>query len=245
MKISQRLRQIDKMISQRYDHIWDCCCDHGLLGASLLARQAGGIIHFVDQVQPLMAEVHAKLTHFYPGQESIDSPGDSVNILSDSKLADSSRWRVHCQDVAKLPLADEACSQLIIIAGVGGELMVELLSAILTSYPNHNLEFMLCPVHHVYQVRKSLADMGLGLVDERLMQERQRFYEILHVSSRSTEAIPPVGASMWDLSRPLDRAYLSRTLAHYRRMLKSQRPACEADDIRRIIQAYDTVAARL
>ena len=38
LKLGNRLRQLERMIDQRYSQIWDCCCDHGLLGMSLLQR---------------------------------------------------------------------------------------------------------------------------------------------------------------------------------------------------------------
>ena len=75
VKLSKRLECIKSMIlganvehhglenqeinSQHYDHIWDCCCDHGLLGRSLLSAyasrpQLSATIHFVDVVRPLI-----------------------------------------------------------------------------------------------------------------------------------------------------------------------------------------------
>ena len=40
------------MIPDGYDHIWDCCCGHGLLGMTLLARHAAEHIHFVEKNDP-------------------------------------------------------------------------------------------------------------------------------------------------------------------------------------------------
>ncbi|MDX2422429.1 MAG: SAM-dependent methyltransferase, partial [Amphritea sp.] len=48
MKLSKRLTQIEQLVAPGYTHIWDCCCDHGLLGAALLARHSDAQIHFVD-----------------------------------------------------------------------------------------------------------------------------------------------------------------------------------------------------
>ncbi|CAM3321280.1 tRNA (adenine(22)-N(1))-methyltransferase [Shewanella pealeana] len=203
MKISQRLQHINTLINAHYDHIWDCCCDHGLLGAALLKRKAASNIHFVDVVPSLMLEVEQKLQYFYP-KSAIDSP--------------SSQWQVHCLDVAKLALADKEQRQLIIIAGVGGELTIELVQQIIARHPEHTLEFILCPVHHIYKVRTAMQQLGLGLVDEHLMQENKRFYEILHLSTSSQIPLSPVGSSMWDLNRELDQRYLRNTLKHYQRI---------------------------
>ncbi|HSC68256.1 MAG TPA: SAM-dependent methyltransferase, partial [Cellvibrio sp.] len=57
LKLGKRLQQIELMVTANYDHIWDCCCDHGLLGAALLARKAAPHIHFVDIVPELMRKL--------------------------------------------------------------------------------------------------------------------------------------------------------------------------------------------
>ncbi|MBL4913493.1 tRNA (adenine(22)-N(1))-methyltransferase TrmK [Shewanella schlegeliana] len=217
LKISQRLQHINTMINDHYDHIWDCCCDHGLLGAALLKRKAADNLHFVDVVPSLMHEVKQKLQRFHPDAE----------LSKQTALAhDQSHWQVHCLDVAKLALATKEQRQLIIIAGVGGELTIELVQQIMARHPQHSLEFILCPVHHIYKVRTAMQQLGLGLVDEQLMQENKRFYEILHLSTASQVPLSPVGSSMWDLSRELDRDYLQKSVKHYQRieqgLLKAQ-----------------------
>lgn len=229
MKISQRLRKIATMVHKHYDHIWDCCCDHGLLGAKLLDNNCADTVHFVDVVPDLMQEVSAKLERFYP--------------VTDGK---EKRWQVHCIDVALLPIADKKQSQLIIIAGVGGQLLIELVQAILAKYPQHSLEFILCPVHHIFEVRKALAKLNLGLIDEHLIEENQRFYEILHVSTQSQQAVSLVGNKMWDLTRLIDQRYLQKTLAHYQRtqvglLKKPSLDEVQKNEITQIINAYQAL----
>ena len=112
MKISQRLQQINQMIVNDYQHIWDCCCDHGLLGAALLERKAAQQIHFVDVVPNLMQQLEHKLQRFYP---------------QTAKLHNQHGWQVHSTDVGQLDLADKHTRQLVIIAGVGGDLTIALI----------------------------------------------------------------------------------------------------------------------
>ncbi|QQX79090.1 tRNA (adenine(22)-N(1))-methyltransferase TrmK [Shewanella sp. KX20019] len=226
MKISQRLEKIASMVQSRYDHIWDCCCDHGLLGAKLLDNNSADTVHFVDVVPELMQQVSTKLERFYP-----------------SPIGGAKRWQVHCIDVAQLPLANKEQTQLVIIAGVGGELLVELVQAILARNPQHTLEFILCPVHHIFEVRKALATLQLGLIDEHLMEENQRFYEVLHVSTQSQLPIALVGEQMWDITRSIDLRYLQKTLDHYQRIQVGllQKPNQDEDkniEITQIINAY-------
>ena len=137
------------------------------------------------------------------------------------------------------------CTQernLIIIAGVGGDLLIELVDKMLQAHPQQQLEFLLCPVRHNYKVRQALAAMDLGLVNESLVHENKLFYEIIHVASHTAthtlRPISPVGCMMWDLSRSDDRDYLNRTIEHYQRML--QNPDLDA---RTIVADYQSLLA--
>ena len=223
MKISQRLQKIDSMVMPRYDHIWDCCCDHGLLGFLLLRREVAKTIHFVDVAEPLVAEVTTKLQRFFP------------------EGAKTSCWQTHVADVAKLQLSsatnvnDGSC-HLMIIAGVGGDLLIELVAGLLVENPQQKMEFLLCPVLHTYKVRNTLIEMGFSLIDECLVQENNRFYEVLHVSLHAAQPISPVGSIMWDLSRPDDQAYLTRTISHYQRVSQNVER-----DVQQILKDYQAL----
>ncbi|MGL6123860.1 MAG: tRNA (adenine(22)-N(1))-methyltransferase [Shewanella sp.] len=225
MKISQRLQQIDSMITAHYDHIWDCCCDHGLLGMLLLERKAARQVHFVDCVPSLMQALEQRLQRFFPAGMSGLKPYLNPDI--DPDLSCQTQWQVHCLDVATLPLAQTSNSdkQLIIIAGVGGELLVKLVRAILVQHPLRHLEFILCPVHHHYHVRQSLATLGLGLKSECLMEDNQRFYDILHICTTLDSNVQPItatGSLMWQSldqnSLSLAQRYLAQVINHYQRM---------------------------
>lgn len=67
LKLNKRLKQIEQMVTSDYTHIWDCCCDHGFLGAALLSRQAAMNIHFVDIVPELMDKLEKNCTNFIQG----------------------------------------------------------------------------------------------------------------------------------------------------------------------------------
>lgn len=223
MKISQRLQKIDSMVMPRYDHIWDCCCDHGLLGFLLLRREVAKTIHFVDVAEPLVAEVTTKLQRFFP------------------EGAKTSSWQTHVADVAKLQLSsatnvNEGSCHLMIIAGVGGDLLIELVAGLLVENPQQKMEFLLCPVLHTYKVRNTLIEMGFSLIDECLVQENNRFYEVLHVSLHAAQPISPVGSIMWDLSRPDDQAYLTRTISHYQRVSQNVER-----DVQQILKDYQAL----
>ncbi|MCG9747234.1 tRNA (adenine(22)-N(1))-methyltransferase TrmK [Shewanella sp. Isolate8] len=209
MKLSQRLSHLQAMVDGPYEHIWDCCCDHGLLGAALLKKQVAGTMHFVDIVPGIMQTLQDKLERFFPLNQDATSP----------------QWRVHCMDVAKLPLANypSETPHLVIIAGVGGELTGELVSAIQASADalGQNIEFLLCPVHHTYQLRDRLSAIRLGLVDEKLISENKRCYELLHVARHGKRPITAIGDRLWSQA-PIETqvAYLRRLLKHYHQVVR-------------------------
>lgn len=272
MKISQRLQQINRMVGPGYDHIWDCCCDHGLLGMLLLQRNAAPKVHFVDCVAPLMQQLNLELARFFP------QPSISNTQNAEQQANTQSEWQVHCLDVAALPLAQygKQAKHLVIIAGVGGELLVELVRSIVINQQtqhdtqsgndsgNHNLsqggcqlEFILCPVHHNYHVRSALSELGLKLKDEYLLEENQRFYEILHLtqanacsktntSSKTNQAVPlsATGSIMWQglnadkISQA--KRYLDQTIGHYQRIPEHRMP-----NKSQIVAAYQHILQQL
>ena len=218
MKVSLRIQQLSTMVQGHYGHIWDCCCDHGLLGQLLLEQGRADCVHFVDVVPALMNSLESQLQQRY----------------SDCQ------WQVHCLDVARLPLHRYAAAgepQLVVIAGVGGDLLVDLVTAVCKAHPELPVEFLLCPVYHNYKVRTALAGLSLGLISEQLVADKQRFYEILHVSSASDEPVSPVGDRMWDFTDTEHRNYLQQTLNHYRRMASNPQ-----QDISAALQAYQRLA---
>ena len=217
MKLSKRLQQLEQMVVSDYDHIWDCCCDHGLLGSVLLARKAANQVHFVDIVPGLITDLAQKLEQF-------GSPSD---------------WQTHCIDVAQLPLKQYQGNHLIIIAGVGGDLLIQFLEALRQNNPGLEADFLLCPVYHQYAVRQKLIELEYSLIDERLIVDNQRFYEALLVSSRSNANTPvsPVGEKIWQSGSAeqveTSRRYLAKTLSHYRRVQRADR-----HDVGPIVEAY-------
>jgi tRNA (adenine22-N1)-methyltransferase len=228
LKLSNRLQQIEKMVTSQYSHIWDCCCDHGLLGCALLSRSDAthipSNIHFVDIVPELMADLEKKLSRFYA----------------------NTTWETHCQDVAKLPLARYDGKHLIIIAGIGGDLMIEFIEAIYQKHKGVNIDFLLCPVHHQFSLRCKLIELDFSLTDEVLVEDNKRFYEIILVSSTSKESrkIKAVGDKIWQSESKKQteviNKYLSKTVKHYQRMQQGFQQG-NTNNVKHIIDAYHAV----
>lgn len=220
LKLSTRLKQIEQMVPSGYDYVWDCCCDHGLIGAALLSRQAAPNVHFVDIVPELMTTVEKNLQRFYPEDQ----------------------WEVHCQDVATLPLNRYDGKHLVIIAGVGGDLMCDLVESIQQNHQDADFDFLLCPVNNPYTLRQKLREHHFGLKNEVLIEDNRRFYEIMHVTSTVGENGPinAVGCKIWqsdsDEQTDLITRYMDKTLSHYRRLQRGS-----TDNVEAIIESYNAL----
>ncbi|MDD1780940.1 tRNA (adenine(22)-N(1))-methyltransferase TrmK [Enterovibrio sp. ZSDZ35] len=223
MKIGKRLRQLQMMVNAPYDHIWDCCCDHGLLGASLLREHPDAFVHFVDVVPALIDKLSQQLRQHF---------------------AHNTQWEALCMDAGELPLAQHSGRHLIIIAGIGGDLMMDMVARLQDTYPEFALNFLLCPVNHQYALREMLIARGFKLKEETLIEENQRFYEIMLVTTHDETAqldqVTRTGSRLWlsndDAQRDVCQRYLAKTLQHYQR-IQQGRPTAVED----AVKAYQSV----
>lgn len=200
LKLPVRLEMLQKMIAYPYEHVWDCCCDHGYLGYSILNDPSiQGVVHFLDVVEPIVTNVKREL---------------------ESSGFENERWKTHCLDLKSLvlPLSDK--KQLLIIAGVGGDLTIEFVEAVLRNNPNTEVDFLLCPIRQLYKVRVELDKLGLSLVEERIVKDSGRCYEIIYLSTGDKRKLHPVGDLMWDLTQAEHREYLNQNIQHYLRVEK-------------------------
>ena len=212
-KLGVRLSQLDSMVDQQYAIIWDCCCDHGLLGISLLQRQQAQKLVFVDVLQPQMALLEQQLQQRFPRQ--------------------SYNWQVICRDLNQvvLPAVD---NQLFIIAGVGGNKTIEFIDRLCADMALVPFDLLLCSVHGNYAVRQALIRQGFSLRQEQIVFENKRFYEAIYVTKTPGQAIAATGSTMWNLDSAQHRDYLHKTLQHYRK-----KAAANPAEFAAVVQDYE------
>ncbi|MEZ9548809.1 tRNA (adenine(22)-N(1))-methyltransferase, partial [Vibrio crassostreae] len=206
MKLSNRLQTLHSLVSNDYQHIWDCCCDHGFLGVQLLSDNKASQIHFVDIVPSLMNELEGKLARYFPQDNRAEKTV-------------TSQWQVYCMDVAAIPLEKHTGKHLVIIAGVGGDLTQKLVDDIHRQHPDKAIDFLLCPVHQQFELRSHLKALNFGLIDEMLIEENRRYYEVLLVSNnQGVREISNVGDKIWapscDEQMKVSQQYKAKTLQH-------------------------------
>ena len=222
-KLGDRLSTIDQVIWSEYTHIWDCCCDHGLLGMRLLDRNAAPHIHFVDVSQKLIEQLKHKLqTH------QTTSPIES-------------KWYAHCLDAATIDISALNGKHLFVIAGVGGDLTSDIVSALIRGIDGGpsklEVDFLLCPIRHHYTLRRALRRLGCNLKREVLVEENRRIYEVVLVSYQAENGSRKYG----DNDKVLDFEGATCASAARDNYLLDNRTAQESDSLRPISETGEDI----
>ncbi|TEW55923.1 SAM-dependent methyltransferase [Psychromonas sp. RZ22] len=210
MKLNKRLLNLSEMVTSPYHLVWDCCCDHGLLGFKILADGLVKQVNFVDLVPAIIDKLDKKLSMY------------AYHLPNDVS------WNTFCQDVASLQLMEDKHQsqlspipkQLVIISGVGGELMIDMLEGLMQRYRGYNIDYLLCPVQHTYKLRTALIKLNFKLKEERLVVENKRGYELLLVNQVVGKEISLSGKKIWE-PKNSHKQYLVKLIAHYQRMESS------------------------
>lgn len=205
MKLNKRLSSLLNKVNKPYHLVWDCCCDHGLLGFNILKLGKSKQVHFVDIVPSIIDSLSLNLKKYA------------------QHLPQQAKWEAFCQDVADIDLAliDNVCGQqsqqLVIISGVGGELISDMLKQLMEKYSGQNIDFLLCPVNHSYKLRGTLKTLNFGLIEESLVTDNGRTYEMLMVNQTVETAVSVVGNKQWLISSD-NYNYLTSLINHYQRI---------------------------
>ena len=216
MKLTKRLTALAEYVNKPYGSIWDCCCDHGFLGMALLQSKHAQQVHFVDCIPSITEKLTARLADNFPSSENyfvhnIDVQNLPLELLSTTQTSPL--------DVLQQP-------HLIIISGVGGELTLELVQHLTERFIDLNLEFLICPVRHTYLLRQGLKKTRLRLINETLVQENRRFYEILHLANYhqpniETYDLEGCGSKLWQPFGHEQISYLENQISHWERVLNN------------------------
>lgn len=225
MKLNKRLRALSEMVTEPYNIVWDCCCDHGLLGFKILSDGLVKQVNFVDVVPDIIQQLGTKLTQY-----GHHLPADS-------------QWQVLCQDISELALANNKegrllDKQLLIISGVGGDLMIEFITQLMQRYAGQDIDFLLSPVQHTYKLRSALLKLNFKLKRERLVIDNGRGYEMLLVNQLGTHDLTLTGQEMWK-QQPNHLHYLVKLIAHYQRIVETSKDHVSSEQA--ALNAYHAV----
>lgn len=159
-KISPRLEAaFDHLLKD--DEVWDFCCDHGLLGIKALKSNEFRSVHFIDQVPHIMQALKEKILRF--------------------RVAPMTRYFLHCCDGANITSHVNGTA---VIAGVGGDTILEILKSLQTKKLLQAQRIILIPHKDEKHMKAQLScDSEFAqtflLANEIAVTERERLRQVL------------------------------------------------------------------
>ncbi len=216
--LGPRLQSIFELVESaqqrnRYDCIWDCCCDHGYLGMKMLSEPLCEKLYFVDQVPHITQQLEAKLTSF---------PAPTYEVVT----GDAARLRFNPNQ-----------QHLVMLTGVGGEHIINIIHAIGQSHPDGQIDFVFCPTTTQYNLREYLVAQDFALAHESITTEKNREYEVIYVRGKAAGTSKPrvsLTGNMWDGENSDHRRYLAKLMTHYQKRTRGD----EAERSKKIFQVY-------
>ena len=106
-----------------------------------------------------------------------DIPEDEINVL----LEDCSIIKI-----------DNKLSKTVTIAGIGGKLSIRIVENLRLQLAENDI-IILSAHNNLEEVRCYLVESGLLLIEERLVTENSKFYEVLVLSNSKGYTVPKVG----------------------------------------------------
>ena len=195
-KFSKRINELVNISDGPYDVVWDLCCDHGLIGEAFInANKVKSKLIYMDQVVSIMTKLETKI------KASDITKGVNISFITES-------CKTHNYDFQK--------KTLFILAGIGGELSIEILEQIQKS-SNHlnNATFLISAHENMVNLREYLSKSRLGLIKEKLVFDKGKFYEMLLVNSSSDKTVSLCGKDMWHSPENFHLDYIDDRLTYF------------------------------
>lgn len=147
--------------------MWDLCCDHGALGRAVLEVFPQCHVVFNDIHPDIMQRLEQLLEHYHASNYStLVCPAQNIQ-------------------------PQRGTQPVFILAGVGDEQCIEILSHLRTFPEAESFTYIISPATKVAYVRKHLIDQHYRLLSDQVVSENRRSYEIITVSQS-----PQLGRSL-------------------------------------------------
>ncbi len=230
-KLSARLSMLAELAvntieTHSLSRVWDLCCDHGYLGQYLLFETKRPIC-FVDKVPRITDTLNLQMKH-------LSLPESSYQVLP-----------INASSI----LLDPSEKHLLILAGVGGDIILDIITSITERHPDQQIYYLLCPNYHWFLVRSFLQEKAFSLINESMVVDAGRLYDgllvkthqvdqsvvnqripfqsdrrplIVNESQKKYQSVSLTGQA-WQKGNPEHIACLDKMVAHYRRKSDSNR----------------------
>ena len=196
LKLSRRLTMIAEMVTPGLS-VSDIGCDHGLVSIYLVAENIAKKVFAMDIVEGPLAAAKANIEKF--------------------GYADKIETRLS-NGFERLAPGESECA---IIAGMGGRLIIDILKGGLKLFvPGY--ELVLSPQSDVPAVRIFLREQGFEIVDEEMIIDEEKYYNIIKAVKRADGYNPSddqlqemydfLGQKLIEKKSPVLKLYLDKEL---------------------------------
>lgn len=191
LKLSKRLNTIVGLADCSGMNFYDICCDHGLIGLSIIKYKKAKKVIFNDQVSLICERLERKLVSYIPTIEH----------------------SVICVDATLLKL-DTNNRKFITIAGIGGDLLIKIVKNMLDQVDENDI-FLLSAHTKIHKVRRFLMENNFISTKEVLIEENDKFYEVLLVKKSDITNIKLIGDSLWHENTDTSIRCLNEYIKYY------------------------------
>lgn len=196
IKLGKRLHVISELVTCDKMYFYDLCCDHGHLGINVLKKNAPVKIILNDQVKSICAKLEDSYADYIVDQK--------VEVLE--------------QNATQVKL-QKKYANFVSICGVGGDLTIKILENLFSQLTERDF-LLLSPHTKIHQVRHFLIKHNFYQIKEILVEENDKFYEILLVKKCMEDTnIHFVGHDIWKASDYCDfdklQQYLGEMVKYY------------------------------
>lgn len=172
MKLAKRLQKISSFVSPNAILV-DVGCDHGWLGIYLLENEKVKYVYGSDIAQGPLDNVRRNIDKYQVDKQMEAILSDGLDAFKDTKFTD------------------------VVIAGMGGSLIIEILDKNLELLQDKNL--VLQPNINAEGLRRYLLTHGFAIIDEAVVSENDISYNIINTQKKADTII--------DYYQPLEIAY--------------------------------------
>lgn len=165
IKKSKRIEKIVSLIDDKVDNVYDIACDHGYIGISAILSKKTKNVVFADIANDPLNSCKKNVDNLI--YENNDLSEDLDNIHVDFRLGDGLNV-----------LSEDENVDTLIIAGIGYDLMIEILEDL----DKYDIKTLILSVQSkVSDFRKYLENNNMNVVADEMIIESCKYYYIQKV----------------------------------------------------------------
>jgi len=151
---------------------------------------------------------------------------DSIESIISNIPTDIPRVEILKQDATNFNFKNKYSKNTFVLAGIGDDLTVKILKNLIPIL-KENDEIILNCHKNITLLRQFLIDKNFKLLEERLVEDKSQFYELIKVDMQSTTKISQYGEHFWSENIDISRRYLENRIRYAKNRVNFQLKAKE------------------